>query len=202
MILIGRYGSPFVRRVAISMKLLGVEFAVKALSAAQNRAEVESLNPLGRVPALVLEDGEVLVDSGAILDYLDELVGPQRALVPVSGAPRRQVLRAVALAVGSMEKTVACFVEKTVRPEDKRHPPFLERFGQQALAGLTALEAMAGEPDWLCGKGLTQADVSAVVALDFLHVIRPDLLLDHPLPRLESLRARTSALPAFAETRP
>lgn len=200
MLLVGRYASPFVRRVGVSLKILGLGFEQKAVSTIQNRAEVEAFNPLGRVPALVLADGEVLIDSTPILDYLDELVGPERALVPPSGAARRQVLRLVAYGMGAMEKTLACFIERTLRPVDTRHQALLERFVQQALAGLEQLDRAVPDGGWLYGGKVTQADISAVAAMDFLRQSWPEMLPAGRLPRLDALRDRAYALPAFSET--
>ena len=106
MILIGRLLSPFVRRTLVSLNVLGFECQRKALSTATDVQAIGELNPLRRVPALVLDDGEVLIDSIAILEYLDELVGPERALLPAAGPERRKALRLLSLAVGAAEKGV------------------------------------------------------------------------------------------------
>ena len=201
MILIGRYVSPFVRRVAVALKTFGIAYQHKALSTSDNRAEVQAINPLGRVPALVLDDGEVLIDSTAILDYLDELAGPARALVPASGADRRRVLQLVAYGIGATDKAVACFIERRMRPADKLAQGLLDRFAEQALAGLGQLEAAAGD-GWLFGGRLTQADITAVAALDFITHTWPEMLPADGFPRLKGLSARANLLPAFAETRP
>ena len=91
MILIGMFDSPFVRRVAVSMNLLELPFEHRNWSVGKDFELIRQFNPLGRVPALVLADGESLIDSAAILDFLDDLVGPERALLPQirQGAPRR-----------------------------------------------------------------------------------------------------------------
>ena len=68
-------------------------FEQRALSGFGNRDEVRASNPLGRIPALVLDSGETLIDSGAIIDHLDEVAGRERALAPAAGADRRAVLR-------------------------------------------------------------------------------------------------------------
>src|SRR5918992_2483074 len=107
MILIGRYRSPFTRRVAIAMRLLGFEYEHRPHTAWRNLAEVRAVNPVGRVPALIRDSGETLFDSNAILDYLDQIAGPQRALVPPREPERHRVLRLVACAFGALEKIVA-----------------------------------------------------------------------------------------------
>lgn len=201
MILVGRYASPFVRRVGVSLRLLGLPYEQKAISTINDRESVRVYNPLGRVPALVLDDGEILIDSTPILDYLDQLVGADRALVPAQGVARRQVLKLVAFGMGAAEKTLACFIERNLRPVDTRHQALLDRFSDQALAGLVALEAVAGI-GWLHDDRLSQADVTAIVALDFLRLSWPELLPVERFPKLEALRARAYALPAFTETKP
>jgi len=200
MILVGRNSSPFVRRVAISLRLLGLPFEQKLLSTIANREEVLALNPLGRIPALVLEGGETLIDSSAILDHLDELAGPDKALVPPSGADRRRVLKLVALGTGAMEKLLSCYVERNIRPLDKQHQDLLERFAAQAMAGLQALEEQCGD-GWLFGGKITQADVTTVAALGFVEPAMPGLLPPGRLPKLQALRARAETLPAFADSK-
>ena len=89
--LVGGYGSPYVRRVAISLNALGLPFESNAVSVFENPDAVQQHNPLVRVPALVLDNGEELVESYAILDALDELAGPEKRLTPASGKERRHV---------------------------------------------------------------------------------------------------------------
>jgi len=200
MLLIGRNTSPFVRRVAVSLRLLDIPFEQNPLSTITDRDAVRAYNPMGRIPALVLDDHEVLIDSTPILDYLDELAGPERALAPPSGRARREVLRLVAFGVGVMEKTLWSYVERNHRPESTRHQALLDHYGDQVLAGLTVLEQALGD-GWLFGATLTQADVTAVAAYDFLRLVWPEMAPAGRYPKLEGLRARADALPAFADTR-
>lgn len=202
MILIGRYLSPFVRRVAVSLKLTGQAFEHRALSTVDDLAEVKKLNPLGRVPALVLDDGEVLVDSNAILDHIDELAGPARALLPAAGKPRREALQTVGIAYGVLEKGVAAVYERTKRPKELVHAPWRDHLDGQVKAGLAALEARLGDRTWFGGAKPNQADITTVVALDFLGVMLPALVEKGAHPRLEALVRLADALPAFVETKP
>lgn len=204
MILIGRYLSPFTRRVAVSLKILGIPFERRRLSAWQNLDDVRRSNPVGRVPALVLDDGEVLFDSTAILDHLDERAGPEKALLPPGGAARREALRIVAVCLGIMEKAAAARYEGAMRPEEKVHEPWIEHNLGQARSGLEWLDrTLAARGDKGSGGGaLTQAEIAAVVTHDFLGVIRPELVSPGSHPALEALVERTRALPAFAETHP
>ncbi|WP_439597027.1 glutathione S-transferase family protein [Falsiroseomonas sp.] len=199
MILIGRNLSPFVRRTAAALNLLGLRYAQRPFSTAENGAEIRGFNPLGRVPALVMEDGEVLLDSVAILDALDELAGPDRALVPRTGAARRAVLRATALGVGATEKVVAAYYEAR-RPEAMRWADNLAKQTSQAQAGFAALDALADSGGWLCGEAPTLADVTAVAGLDFADRVLPELTAGR-FPALSALRDRANAIPAIGSTR-
>ena len=93
MILIGQYDSPFVRRVAVALRLYGMAYEHRPWSVFSDAAEVARFNPLKRVPTLVLADGEALIESGAILDHLDEVAGPDRALIARQGPDRRRALK-------------------------------------------------------------------------------------------------------------
>jgi len=90
MILIGQYDSPFVRRVAIAMRLYGLPFEHRPWSTFGEGDKIAPFNPLRRVPTLVLDDGEALIESTAILDYLDELAGAQDAMIAENGLERRR----------------------------------------------------------------------------------------------------------------
>ncbi|MBU8541574.1 glutathione S-transferase family protein [Falsiroseomonas tokyonensis] len=199
MILIGRNLSPFVRRTAAALNLLGLRYTQRPFSTVDNATEIRSFNPLGRVPALVMEDGEVLVDSAAILDALDDLAGPDRALVPRGGAARRAVLRANALATGATEKVVAAYYESR-RPEALRWADNLAKQIGQAQAGFAALDQLAESGGWLCGEAPTLADLTAVARLDFADVVLPDLAAER-FPALSALRDRANALEAIGSTR-
>lgn len=201
MILVGRYLSPFTRRVAITLRLLDMPYQHNPLSTAADRDAIRAVNPLCRVPALVLDGGETLIDSAAILDHIDELAGPPRALLPPSGADRRRAQKLIALAVGAGEKTVSAFYENTRRPADKQYQPWLEECESQIDGGYAEIEAATGD-GWLVGGRLTQADITAVSMLGFTAKVLPDFLERHSYPRLQALAARCEALPAFAETRP
>lgn len=203
MILIGRDLSPFTRRVAVSLSLLGFAFERKQLSTATDGEEIKKHNPLVRVPALLLDDGEALIDSAAILDYLDDCAGSAKALVPPTGSDRRQVLQLVAMAQGVMEKAVAAFYERTRRPADKVHAPWLALLESQVMAGLLALEAaLKPGTDWMALNKMTQADISSAVALDFVAATSPHLLNELPVANLRQLSNRLNALPAFSQTKP
>ena len=170
MILIGMFDSPFVRRVAISMKLLGMAFEHRDWSVGRDFALIRQYNPLGRVPTLVLPGGEALIESSAILDYLDDCAGAERALIPRSGKDRRETLRTMAIAIGAAEKGVSQVYETVFRPAEKRHAPWVQRCTTQMHAALAELErlAPAHAGDWLVGPRMTQADITATCVYTFL----------------------------------
>src|SRR5262245_51138094 len=88
MILVGQCDSPFVPRVAISLRVLGIDYRHDTRSVFGDFDSMRQTNPVGRIPSLILDDGEVLVDSAAILDWIDQSVGPGRALIPAQGVER------------------------------------------------------------------------------------------------------------------
>ena len=194
------FDSPYVRRVAISMRLLGFDFEHRNWSVGQDQPAIRAYNPLGRVPTLVLDDGEALMESSAILDYLDERAGAARALLPPQGVTRRQALKLMAMATGAADKGVAQLYERAFRPEDKRHDPWVQRCRTQMNDALDALEQYAAALDgqgWLLGTRMTQADITVACASTFLH---ESLGLDAALrPSLAQHVARCEALPPFRE---
>lgn len=202
MFLVGRYLSPFVRRTGVVLKTLGMDFEEKPLSTAEDGAEIRKTNPVGRVPSLLLDDGETLIDSQAIIDHLLEVGDPDNTLLAPSGADRRAVLRLCALATGAMEKNVASAYERNRRPKDKVYAGWVDHVDGQAASALRALDdAAASNGDWLHGGRMTLADISAVAAYDFAAIAVPYLIEDRTYPALAALSARCNALPAFAETR-
>ncbi len=164
------FDSPFVRRVAVSMKLLWVPFEHRNWSVGKDFELIRQFNPLGRVPTLVLPDGETLYESAAILDHLDELAGPQRALLPRAGEARREALRLIAAASGAAEKGVLQVYESAFRPPEKRYRPWLERCHKQMHAALADLDraCQSRSSEWLIGSGISQADITATCAYTFL----------------------------------
>ena len=203
MILIGMFDSPFVRRVAVSMNLLGMPFEHRNWSVGKDFESIRQFNPLGRVPTLVKPDGESLLESAAILDFLDECAGPDRALLPSSDKARRDALRIMAVATGAAEKGVSQIYETVFRPPEKRHRPWVERCNAQMHAALAELEsfAQAHAGEWLVGKSMTQADITTTCVYTFLVdalAINRDAIT---YPGLAELAARCEALPAFRSVR-
>jgi len=203
LILIGMFDSPFVRRVAVSMNLLGMTFEHRNWSVGKDFELIRQFNPLGRVPTLVQPDGEVLIESSTILDFLDECAGPERALLPRSGKPRRQALQIMSVALGAAEKGVTRVYETVFRPPEKRYLPWLERCNTQMHAALAELDrfcqARAGE--WLIDNRMTQADITATCAYTFLVDALGINRAGIGYPGLAAIAERCEALPEFRSVR-
>jgi glutathione S-transferase len=199
MILIGMFDSPFVRRVAISMNFLRMPFEHRNWSVGKDFELIRQFNPLGQVPALVQPDGDTLIDSAAILDFLDEAVGPERALLPRSGELRREALRIIATAIGAAEKGVLQVYETAFRPPEKRYRPWVERCHTQTHAALRELDRLCQVRGdlWLVGNRMTQADITGACVYTFLSdalgINRETVVY----PALDALAARCEALPEF-----
>jgi glutathione S-transferase len=193
--------SPYVRRVAISMKLMGLPFEHRSISVFRQYAEFQQINPLVKVPTLVCDDGEVLVDSTLILDYLEGLAPTAKRLMPQDAVARRAALRNVGVALVACEKTVQRFYELTLRPADKQHAPWLARVTTQMQAAFDELEKIVGATEgWLHGGRLRQDDLTIAVAWRFARFVAPDVADAARWPRLAAFSARAEALPEFVST--
>jgi glutathione S-transferase len=198
MILVGQYDSPYVRRVAISLRTLGFDYQHDTRSVFADFDAMREVNPLGRIPSLVLDGGEVLIDSAAILDWLDQAVGVERALIPAAGAGRRRALRLIALATGAIDKIGAAAYERIIRPAALRWPEWIERCLTQ---GTGAIAALAAEP-WPPDVRLDQAQITAACMIRYVRMADPELLPPGRHPTLDALSSRCEALPAFQATWP
>ena len=198
MILIGQYDSPFVRRVGIAATLYGVPFQNQPWSTFGDGDRIAAYNPARRVPALVLDDGAVVVDSGCCLDWLDDQrrAAGLEALIPASGMARREILYRTAMATGLSDKIVALFYEKVLH--EVRSQVWLDRCRAQIHASLTALEALrAAATDWLTGDALTHADIALGCALQHARESSADEVDLTAWPSLAAHNERCEALHAF-----
>lgn len=199
MILIGQYDSPFVRRVAIAMRLYGIEFEHWPWSTFGDGDRIAAYNPLRRVPTLVLDDGGALVESAAILDHLDQSVGPERTLVAAAGPERRQALRVCALAGGMADKTVSLIYERVLR--DAQSPRWVERCLAQIgdTLGVLESERAARTTPWWFGDSIGHADIAAACAVRILRETQPAYADLAQWPALARHADACEALPVFRE---
>ena len=202
MVLIGMLDSPFVRRVAITMQVLGIDYQYRPLSIFESFEEFRSVHPLVKAPTLVCDDGEMLVDSTLIIDYLELLVGPEKSLMPKDASARRTALQQIGEALVAMEKVIQLVDEKTQRPADVQHEPWINRLEQQVISAAGLMEASVEDAiesgnDWLAGTDPMQADITTAVAWDFIRRMASSTVRSANHPYLIEYSERAEALPAF-----
>jgi glutathione S-transferase len=195
MILVGQYDSPYVRRVAVSLRVLGFAYEHDTRSVFGDFDSMLKTNPLGRIPSLVLDNGETLIDSAAILDWLDRKVGESRALLPASGEARMRALRRIALATGAIDKAGAANYERLIRPANLRWPEWIARCRRQAAGAIAALN----EEAWPAGE-FGQAEITTVCMTGYVRLTDPDLMPPGKYRMLDVLSARCEARPEFVAT--
>ncbi|GGZ44190.1 glutathione S-transferase family protein [Asticcacaulis endophyticus] len=195
MILIGQYDSPFVRRVGIALTLYGIGFEHKPWSTFRDGDKIAPYNPLRRVPVLVLDDGEALIDSPTMIDYLDEQAAAP--LMARSGADRQKALYIMALATGLADKAVSLFYEQAFHPAPS--DLWVDRCRQQITDGLAVLEAerlRLTTPFWF-GDQPGHADIAVACTLRFISEAHDGLLDFRACPALEAHHQACEALPVF-----
>lgn len=199
MILIGQYDSPFVRRVGIALKLYGIPFEHRPWSTFGDADKLRQYNPLTRVPTLVLDDGEVLIESHVILDYLDSLVPPGERMFPPSEPERHRALKVAALATGLADKAVGLFYEKVMHKETSA--AWVERCRTQIASVLSVLEAdrSARATGYWFADRIGHADIAVAAALRFIADAHAGLVDVAAYPALAAHTAKLEALPVFKE---
>lgn len=189
--------SPYVRRVAISLQLLGLPFEHRSLSVFRAFDAFRLINPVVKAPTFVCDDGTILMDSTLILAYAEALARP-RSLMPDSLPEFRHSLRLVGLALAACEKSVQIIYERGVRPPEKRHEPWMARVTVQLLAAYAELEKeLARLPLVATTGGITQAGVSVAVAWHFTQRMHPEIVPAADFPSLVAFSARAEGLPEF-----
>ena len=202
MVLIGMLDSPYVRRVAITMQMLGLDYTRRPLSVFKSFDEFRTVHPLVKVPTLVCDDGEMLVDSTLIIDYLESLAGPDRKLYPQETSARRTALQQIGEALVGMEKVVQIIYEKKQRPSELQHASWIDRLKLQLISAAGLMEAsveaaIEGGSDWLGGPEPMQADITTAVAWNFIRRVTSRTVRPTNHPYLVDHSEQAEALPAF-----
>lgn len=202
MILIGQYDSSFVRRVGIALTLYRLPFEHRPWSVFSDAERIRPINPLVRVPVLILghnESDEALVGADAILDHLDTLAPDGERLCPREEPERRRAMKVSALASGLADTAVSLFYEKVLHSEPSQ--AFVERRTAQLLGAAAALEtdraARAG-PFWF-GEKMLHADIAVAAALRHAAESHPDRLDLSAYPALARHCEVLEALPVFRD---
>ena len=159
------------------------------------------MNPLVRVPVLILETGEHLIESGIIIDHLDHTAGQARSLTPGNGAERRKVLFAVALATGAMDKALAVFMERRNHAAKAISHEWERRCLAQLIACLVELEKLCGTP-WFHDLHMSQADVSVGCMIGFIKIRVPEIFPADKYPKLHRLALHCEMREEFTACRP
>lgn len=195
--LIGQFDSPFVRRVGIALTRYGMAFEHLPFSCFVEGERFAHLNPLKRVPTLVLDSGEALIDSAAILDHLDETHGRDRALIAPSGPERRAALRRCAIATGVADKAVTFFYARIFAPS--LDPAFVARSEGQIRDGLALLdrECAARPGEWWFGEAPGHDDNTAACVARFVGEAYAHLVSLPDYPALADHSARAEARAEF-----
>lgn len=195
--------SPFARMVLIAADVLGLADQIETRTATvmPPDAELAKQNPLGKIPVLLLDDGQSLFDSRVILDYLDHLAGSDR-IIP-AGPGRYEALRLQALAIGITEAAVAQIYERRFRPEERQHPEWIAAQAAKVTAALAALEAAPPANPGASHFGLPDVgQIALACALGYLD-FRFDGAWRNACPNLVAwLEIFAVKVPAYAATRP
>lgn len=197
MILIGQYDSPFVRRVGIALTLYGIPFEHWPWSVFSDADKIRDYNPLTRVPVLVLDSGEALVDTHLIIDHIDSLVSEAQVMAPRSGPARRPALRIAGLASGMSDKVVSLYYEKALH--ETVSEVWVERCLGQIRGTLAVLErdrAGRAAPYWF-GDRIGHADIAVAAALRHATDSHPGVVTLDAFPALAAHAAALEALPVF-----
>jgi len=197
--LIGMLDSPYVRRVAVSLQLLGLPFEHRSISVFSTFEQFRRINPVVKAPSLVCDDGTVLMDSTLILEYAENLAAPRKSLMPAGISERQQALRVIGLALAACEKSVQIIYERNLRPAEKLHQPWISRVTGQLLAAYNALESeVLRKPLAIADEPIDQAGITAAVAWHFTQMTLPEVVPELDFPALQRFSAKAEQLPEFA----
>ncbi|MDR7271466.1 glutathione S-transferase [Pelomonas saccharophila] len=194
--LIGMLDSPYVRRVAISMRLLGLPFEHAAISVFRGFDAFQQINPVVKAPTLICDDGTVLMDSTLLLQYVESLAG--RSLLPRDSAALARELRLIGLALAACEKSAQIVYERALRPAEKRHDPWVQRVTGQLLAAYGELEReLASRSLDATAQGLSQAGITVSTAWTFTQSVLAAQVAATDFPALSALSAACEDLPVL-----
>lgn len=196
--LIGMLDSPYVRRVAISMQLLGIEFEHQALSVFRDFDQFQAINPTVKAPTLVCDNGKVLIDSSLILNYLDSISAGKRTLMPHSISEYQSALRVVGLALTACDKSVQLVYEQMLRPKEKQHQAWIDRVRQQLHDCYSLLEqelkqATLGDRS----DNIRQTGITTACSWYFTQNMLPGIISSLDFPLLATYSDKVERLPEF-----
>ena len=199
--LLGTPGSPYVRKVRLVLEEKHLPYEYVLAPAPQRETMVVPLNPLGKIPVLVCDDGRAVYDSPVIVEYLDGLAAEPR-LIPEAFDERIEVKRWEALGDGIAEATVLISHDYR-KPEAKRESAaWYEKQRMKIQRGLATMAKDLGKRKFCHGEGFTLADIAAGFALGYLDQVLAEFDWRTPYPSLSELAARLEARDSFRKTLP
>ena len=199
--LVGMLDSPYVRRVAVSLTTLGLPFTHESVSVFRHYERFKEINPVVKAPTLITDGGIVLMESTLILEHAEKLAG--HSLAPDDLGAHARAQRLIGFALAACEKSVQIVYENQLRPEEKRHQPWLDRVNEQLFAAYRLIEAEIGDATmedgegWLFGPAPLQADITTAIAWTFTTRMLPGVMPADAFPALARLTARAEAQEAF-----
>jgi len=197
--LIGMLDSPYVRRTAIGLDLLGVDFKHEAVSVFSDFEHFQELNPIVKAPTLLFDDGSFLMDSSLILELFESRVGA--SLWSSDPAERQVEAQTVSLALAACEKSVQAVYELNLRPKERHHGPWLERIAGQRAAAFAALEHNFAVHGAVLGR-TSHASIASAIALQFGHSELGELVDPANYPHLCRHAEQMEALTVFQKYPP
>ncbi|BDT61377.1 glutathione S-transferase [Massilia varians] len=199
--LIGSFTSPYVRKVRVVMadKKLDVSFVQENVWVPETT--IQQVNPLGKIPCLVMEDGSTLYDSRVIAEYLDT-ISPVCKLLPPNGRERTEVKVWEALADGVLDAAILVFLERRERSPEQQSARWIERQMGKVHAGLREMSVRLGDASYCMGTHYTLADVAVGCALGWLAFRFPDIDWRGDYPNLARLADKLAERPSFRDTVP
>lgn len=195
--LIGMLDSPYVRRVAVSLQLLGLPFEHQSLSVFSTFDQFKQINPVVKAPTLLADDGTLLMDSTLILQYAEALADPARRRTPATPAALLRSQHLLGLALAACEKSVQIVYERK-RPLEIQHQPWFERVTGQLQAALDLLEIeQRQQPLDASSAGIDQAGVMIAITWHFVQQLMPELAPAARYSALAEYARLAEALPEF-----
>jgi glutathione S-transferase len=199
--LVGMMDSPYVRRVAVSLKIMKLPFTHDQVSVFRHFDKFSSINPVVKAPTLITDDNVMLMESALILEYVEHLAQSHLRLTPGTLRDLARSQRIIGLSLVACEKTVQLVYERNLRPPEKQHEPWVERVRGQMEAAYQLLNTELGTGEaWQFGARPMQADITAAVAWTFSNFILPEKVDGTRYPAVVKHAARAEALPEFTSS--
>jgi len=187
--------SPYVRRVAIALEVLGLPFQHESLSVFSTFEQFRSINPVVKAPTYLCPDGTALMDSSLILQFAESQSAVR--LWPADPAARQAAFHAVGLALAACEKGAQLVYERKLRPLEKQYEPWCERVQAQMLAAWTALESLVVQQPALFDDARQHAAMTTAVVWEFSQAMLAEQVLAARHPAIAALAARLEASAHF-----